>query len=75
MSALKRALQKTKRGKPYWSLLVSDGATTKRINMWEGHYITNKHVLKEGRFFVSKFIKQNDFLGFDETCPVREASV
>ena len=71
----KITIQKTKRGKPYWSLLVSDGATTKRINMWEGHYITNKHVLKEGRFFVSKFIKQNDFLGFDETCPVREASV
>jgi hypothetical protein len=64
----------TKTGKPYFSILISDGGTTKKMNMWERHYYKNKHILKEGKFFISRFNKNNDFLNFDEKYEIRQAS-
>ena len=44
------------------------------MNMWERHYYKNKHILKEGKFFISRFNKNNDFLNFDEKYEIRQAS-
>ena len=66
---------KSEKGRTYYSLLVSDGATTKKLNMWEMQYKQNSHILKEGYFFVSRFVKKNDFINFDETFPIRQASI
>ena len=66
---------KTKGGKPYYSLVVTDGASTKKLNMWDRHYESNKHIIHEGSFFISRFTKRDDFLNFDEKYPIREASI
>ena len=65
---------KTKTGKNYYSLVVSDGAATKKLNMWDKQYEASRHILSEGCFFVSRFTKKDDFINFDEKYPIRQAT-
>ena len=66
---------RTKTNRFYYSLVVTDGATSKKLNMWDKQYEANNHILKEGRFFVARFTKKDDFLNFNEGFPIREASL
>jgi DNA polymerase-3 subunit alpha len=67
--------QKTKGGKPFYKLTVSDGASTKKLNMWDKHYEINRETLILGKFFVSRFFKKDEFLNFDEKYPLRQVSL
>ena len=66
---------KTKRGNDYCSLTISDGASTKKLNMFGKQYEGNRDLLKPGKFFVARFNKSDDFLNFDEKYPIRQASL
>lgn len=66
---------KTKGGNDYYSLKVGDGGSTKKMNMWDNYYNRWKHILSPGKFYVTKFVKKEDFLNFDENFEIREASL
>ena len=66
---------KTKNGKPYYALTIGDGGSIKKMNMWDSYYNQNKHILQKGKFYVTKFVKQNDFLNFNEGFEIRQASL
>ena len=66
---------KSKRGNTYYSLVVTDGIATKKLNMFERQFDQNHHILNEGRFFVARFTKKDEYLNFDDSHPIREASL
>lgn len=66
---------KTKKGNPYYSLKVGDGGSFKKMNMWDNHYTRWKHILSPGKFYVTRFLKEDDFLNFDKNFEIREASL
>lgn len=64
----------SKKGTKYYSILIGDGATTKKVNMWSQMYDKLKEVINEGSFYVTKFEKKNGFLSFNATSKFRRVS-
>lgn len=61
----------TARNKKYYALTISDGAMTKKVNMWEEVYKKNSVILEVGGFYVTKFYKEKGWLSFDATSEFR----
>ena len=60
------------KGVKYYSLLISDGATVKRVNMWKNMYDKVKKVITEGSFYITKFVKEKGFLSFNASADFRK---
>ena len=62
----------SKRGSKFYSVSISDGAITKRVNMWRDVYSKLKSVMIPGCFYITKFVKQNGWLSFNASAPFRK---
>lgn len=60
------------KGIKFYSLTVSDGIGTKKINMWSNMYDKVKNILSLQSFYVTKFMKQKQFLAFNAGAPFRK---
>lgn len=62
--------KKTVRGKDFYDLTVNDGFGKKKLKMWSDMYTKNSDKIALNKFFVSKFVKNNGFLNFNEHGPL-----
>lgn len=70
---LEKVEQKTseKKGTKYYSVMIGDGFSTKRVNMWANMYDKLSKLLEPGQFYVTKFIHEKGFLGFNASAQFR----
>ena len=61
----------SKKGTKFFSILISDGAVTRRLTMWRDVYAKLKSVMIPGSFYITKFVKQNGWLSFNASAPFR----
>jgi len=60
-------------GTKFYTLTISDGVGSKKVNMWTNMYDRVKDVLTIGSFYISKFMKDNrGFIGFNASEPFRK---
>lgn len=62
----------SQKGTKFFSLTLSDGAMTKRVNMWRDMYTKHKEMLHPGSFYVTKFLKDKGWLSFNASAPFRK---
>jgi DNA polymerase III subunit alpha len=62
----------SKRGTKFFSLTLSDGASSKKVNMWRDMYAKYKDVLQPGSFYLTKFLKDKGWLSFNASAPFRK---
>lgn len=64
-------IRESKRGTQFYSLIISDGATTKKITMWNDVYKRHAKILEPGGFYVTKFMMDKGWLAFDGSAQFR----
>lgn len=65
----------SKNNRKYYQLMLSDGATKRKMIMWENSYVKRQEILEVGSFYVTKFKKENGWLNFDNEASFVKAPV
>jgi len=63
--------KESKKGTTYYQILISDGSFEKRMPMFADEYKNVKSDLEVGRFYVTKFVKDNGWLNFKKKTEFR----
>lgn len=62
-----------KRGGRYFLLTVGDGISSRRMIMGDSMYLKNQNKIEKGKFYITKFKKENGWLRFNEDAPFKLA--